>query len=296
MKNGKYSKEQLLEKLDFAIKSGQEATNYDFKREWTKKIFDETILAMLNIIENEDDAFVFIGVDDKTKEIIGLSELKDENCFNNHRLNENANYCIDNIYKGEKAIQVISIFNRYNKPYFKIGQDGRMSEVIRIRKNSASLDANPQEIEELYKYRLGVDDDIRTKLVKSLLIDMNGWFCQHSISSRNIEAYYLKNPDYKVIAVAQTFSTGDNKKLGYIVDLVYNTTTIVTGFLMIEYDKNSILVPTFLKEKTNIRNGIHYNVLLVLNTAIKKEQSILEKKQYFEDACKEKNIIWIDPI
>jgi predicted HTH transcriptional regulator len=291
MQNGKYTKEQLLNKLDECLKT-HETTNFDFKREWSDKI-DKTVCSMLNIIGNNDDAFIFIGIDDKTRKIVGTA-IKDENHFNAYKFNIKPNINIDTIQKDGKNIQIISIWNRYDKPYFQVNGAGQMNSVIMTRNNSASVSATPQEIEELYKYRFRIDEDIKTKIFRSLLTDIRNWHCEFI---RGVyQAYYLKDPNYKIVGMRSKI---DNQST-HTLDICYNNTVITNSLLYAKdvfFQNRHCVIPCFLPEHFRVLYGIHYNVTLLLSMAFgdtnnAPRRTIENFRETFEKACEENGIIW----
>lgn len=289
MQNGKYTKEQLLEKLEYALKT-HETTNFDFKRQWSDKI-EKTVCSMLNIIGNNDDAFIFIGIDDKTREILG-TDLKDENHFNTYKFNIKPNINIDVVQKDGKNIQVISIWNRYDKPYFQVNGAGQMNSVIMTRNNSASLHANPQEIEELYKYRFRIDEDVRTKIIRALVQDIHNWECQLLMDLR-LEAYYLKEPSYKIVGIPLNIE----KKLAQAINICYNTTTILSNFVIVHMMDGAIIPAYGVRKERARRFDAVYNAALLFNMAFgdgrnAPRRTVDNFRETFEKACEENGIIW----
>ncbi len=296
--NGKYTVDELLSFLDQATKIKQEGTNYDFKREWPKNL-DNNVLAMLNIIQNDEDAFIFIGIEEDkinhTFNTVGVieSQLKDNNFFNNLSLNERANINICTIKKDNLYIQVICITNRYNKPYFKINGSGQMLEKIFIRNNSATVSATPEEIEELYKYRFKMEENYLSKFAR-YSANIDNWSTQHSFSSEvKLHSYYIPNPVYRIMV-----NSISKNQLLYTVNLVYMGTVICESLLFIEYIGNgesSAFAPKFLKEGQNKKDSIYYNIFLILNSVHDsfKKLTLLDKKNRVNETCRQNNIDWV---
>jgi hypothetical protein len=103
-------------------------------------------------------------------------------------------------YYKELIFNFISIENRYNRPYFKINGAKQMADVIWIRKGSESKRATPQQIEELYKHRFRIDENVIMQMERHILDDIENWKCHFNAHTCNIEAYYSKNPLFQIIA------------------------------------------------------------------------------------------------
>lgn len=78
MQNGKYTIKELVDKLINAIQQKQEGGNYDFKKDWSflkseKKQDDRDVLGMLNILSNDQDCFIFVGVEEEKENQIVVS-------------------------------------------------------------------------------------------------------------------------------------------------------------------------------------------------------------------------------
>lgn len=210
---------------------------------------------------------------------------------NTYKFNQKPNINIDTIQKDGKNIQIISIWNRYDKPYFQVNGTGQMNSVIMTRNNSASVNATPQEIEELYKYRFRIDEDIKTKIFRSLLTDIRNWRCYYIASNQRLEAYYLKDPSYKIVTTKKDL----DKMQIYYVEICHNATTIFPLLAMHYVTGAFIPVPFMTPIDIRIKGGIQYNVALLLNmyTQIYPATKTIDNfRETFEKACEENGIIW----
>lgn len=319
MQNGKYTIKELVDKLINAIQQKQEGGNYDFKKDWSflkseKKQDDRDVLGMLNILSNDQDCFIFVGVEEeKENQIVVSRSIKgvandgaiDQNYYNSKNIYPPPNIFLNDLWiKDENnqdvLIQVISLENRYSKPYFKIKNQSpfQMDGLIFLRKNSASVPAEPLEIEELYKYRLRVNENYWDKFVKYLQ-DFGGWISNSSMFS-DWCCYYYAQPEYNIKITRKSYKKADQSKSILNADLAYAGTVILPGFILQHSERKDgvpqCMIPEFLPKNHNMKNGIFYNTCLIASSMIGdfKELEISEKKRVFEEACLANNINWQD--
>ena len=124
---------------------------------------------------------------------------------------------------------------------------------------------------------------------------MNNWHSMLCIGSGDIKCYYTLDPIYQIVAKINSRLSG-KKTLLHIVSVIYNNVEIIQGLILIYAPEpyHNILIPLFLRKNIDIKNNIHYNVSLILNSTMEdfKLLSLSEKQQKFEAACLLKNITW----
>ena len=116
----------LEERIKSLIKKKTEGEYWDFKQAWHKdnERLLHDILCFANTV-HDNDCYLIIGVSD-TGEIVGVNEENRRNQANILDLLSNTDFAGDNIPKVKldtikvegKEIDVLTIFNSYNVPYY----------------------------------------------------------------------------------------------------------------------------------------------------------------------------------
>lgn len=168
----------------------QENDRIDFKLQWYEKksALVQDLLSFANTFHH-DNCYIVIGIKDGTKEIVGIDD-NDKNRKNTQQLTDligglhlaqNSFFSaeVDHLEINEKILDVIIIENSDNTPFFLSKEYENLKKGLvycRRKDTNTSNDkiATDKEIENLYKKRLHLDQDILMQF-KYLLQDLNNW-------------------------------------------------------------------------------------------------------------------------
>lgn len=168
----------------------QENDHIDFKLQWYEKnaALVQDLLSFANTFHH-DNCYIVIGIEDDTKEIVGIDN-NDKNRKNTQQLidligglhlaqNSFFSVEVDHLEINEKILDVIIIENSDNTPFFLSKDYGKLKKgLVYCRRKDTNTSnekiATDKEIENLYKKRLHLDQDILTQF-KYLLQDFDNW-------------------------------------------------------------------------------------------------------------------------
>ncbi len=162
----------IVKKIKNLILSKSEGDYWDFKQEWHKdneKLLHD-ILCFVNTVHDRD-CYIIIGVSD-TGEIIGVNEENRKKQAGILDLLSNTVFAgdhtpevkVDIIKIEDKEIDILTIFNSYNVPYYLKNKNKRYNNIkegyiytrIGDKNTPINQNANIQQIEMLWKKRLGL--------------------------------------------------------------------------------------------------------------------------------------------
>lgn len=179
---------QIFKRL---LEKKHEGSYWDFKYEWYKKDNNERclidILCMANNL-NDSDAYIFLGVEDKTFNIVGVDN--DPNRRDTQRITDflkskkflgdmRPNVCVKSFLYNNKTIDAIVVENSRNTPFMLKEDYGNVKKGIvytRIEDTNTPIDslADIDKQEILWKKRFGIDKNIMERL-NIVLDDWNNW-------------------------------------------------------------------------------------------------------------------------
>lgn len=191
------TRDELSKKIGDLIKSGKEGETWDFKGIWYKNNVDllHDILCMANNLSC-DDAYIIIGVNDKTFEVVGENERGKprKTADLTEWLHSGLEFAGDNIptvkvinglcLDGSKdSVDVIVIESTNSVPYF-LGKDYMCGEkyvragVVYVRRMDTNTPKNRSatypEVEKLWKKRFGLTLSIEERF-ELLLSNKDDW-------------------------------------------------------------------------------------------------------------------------
>ena len=190
------------------IKSNKEGVYYDFKSEWLENLdLLKSIVSLANC-KHDGDRYLIIGINESNDEftVKGLENSKRKTQAQLQDLLDNYSFAGDNIpdikletlnlkdTKGMlKEIDVIIIKNTNNKPYYLEKWKGFANYAIWTRHNDKNSIATYYEVEEMWKERLGLNNDEKENF-KRYLKDYEHW----EYNKEDNIIYYVLNSDYKI--------------------------------------------------------------------------------------------------
>ena len=203
---------------DFKEKWYTTGTNNSEKSEMLKDIFSFT-----NTVHN-DDCFLIFGIEDKTHKVVGVEN--DPNRYNTQQITDwlrklpiepnIPNVKIQTIKLEEHQIDVMIIKNTDNVPVFLsnickgkgYGKHPIFPGQIftRIKDTNTAIDSTARynQVKELFKKKLGLNQTIK-KRYKKVLNDLKNWkYYEHDDGERGIQ--YSIDPDYKILFIDKTDS------------------------------------------------------------------------------------------
>lgn len=289
------SKEEI-EYIEKAIleEKFHENDRIDFKLEWHKDnaALVKDLLAFANTYHH-NNCYIVIGIKDQTKEIVGI-DTKDDNRKNTQNITDlvsglpfaQNNYFsveVDQLCMDDKILDVIIIENSNQTPFFlsKRYKGVKQGIIYCRRKDTNTSDdkiASDKEIENLYKKRFHLDQDVLTQF-KYLLMDYNLWNRSETIDGVTIIFHQL-NPDFYIKIYSEEldnrcefteFSIREiHPEIGYYnLQLCYHNIAL-KNFTLIALDEGGkwIIWPKFdyqYKYCYEYTNSIEYLITLLLN-------------------------------
>ncbi|THE13986.1 ATP-binding protein [Bacillus timonensis] len=198
----------LASKIYTLINKKAEGDYWDFKQEWHKdnERLLHDILCFANTVHDRD-CYLIIGVSDNG-EIIGLNE--------ENRVKQVAilDFLSNTVFAGDntpevkvetiriagKEIDILTVFNSYNVPFYLKKKSKRYHNIkeeyiytrIGDRNTPISQNANIQQIEMLWKKRLGLTQPPLTQIVNRLENKIE-WV------ENNDTHYNIYNPEFKLV-------------------------------------------------------------------------------------------------
>ncbi len=187
---------KLTEIVKDLINTQKENDYYDFKQEWQQNNVDliKDIICLANV-KYDGNRYLIFGVSDKEFDIIGLEN--NPNLPNQQKLIDllqNANFAdnnfpdifVDTINIENKKIDVITILNKKEKPYYltkdkedkedqkKYIRAGTIYSRKRDVNTAKNKVASSNDIEHMWKERFGLTSNVFDKF-KIYLQDLNSW-------------------------------------------------------------------------------------------------------------------------
>jgi len=205
-------------RLNQLIKNGED-NKVDLKQEWySKNKRIDLAIDILNFVNtiHHDDCYIIIGIEDETKNIIGVNQ-EDPNRFNTEKLTDyirNLPLTGQFIPKVEvftrfidgKTIDIITIFNTSNTPVYlyknyKKGKKSIGAGQIFSRNQSTNTPIDntaPDYItERLWKKRFKLDQNIEIQY-KKILKDSSNWSFSDSYNGNPMRFIYNLNPNFYI--------------------------------------------------------------------------------------------------
>lgn len=198
----------LEERIKSLIKKKTEGEYWDFKQAWHKdnERLLHDILCFANTV-HDNDCYLIIGVSD-TGEIVGVNEENRRNQANILDLLSNTDFAGDNIPKVKldtikvegKEIDVLTIFNSYNVPYYLRSRSKKYNNIregyiyTRIGDKNTPINQNAsfEQIEMLWKKRFGLTQPTLTQITNRLA-NKSEWV-------HNGDVYYnIYKPEFKLV-------------------------------------------------------------------------------------------------
>lgn len=190
------------------IKQNKEGVYYDFKRQYTNKSSDllKDIVSLANC-KHDGDRYLIIGVEetDGNFQVVGLNGSNRRTQSDLQDFLDNQSFAGDNIPKIELKtltienidnelleIDVIIIKNTKYKPYYLKKCEKFNPYEIWTRHNDKNSIADYFEVEEMWKERLGLTNDVKQNF-KNFLTDYNWEYNEND----NL-FFYLPNSDYSI--------------------------------------------------------------------------------------------------
>ncbi|WP_000019148.1 ATP-binding protein [Bacillus cereus] len=198
----------IVKKIEKLILSRSEGDYWDFKQEWHKdnERLLHDILCFVNTVHDRD-CYIIIGVSDNG-EIIGVNEENRKKQAGILDLLSNTVFAgdntpevkVDTIEIEDKEIDILTIFNSYNVPYYIKNKSKKYNNIkegfiyTRIGDKNTPLNqnANIQQIEMLWKKRLGLTLPPLIQIV-SRLENKTEW-----VNSDGVY-YNIYKPEFKLV-------------------------------------------------------------------------------------------------
>lgn len=198
----------LASKIYTLINKKAEGDYWDFKQEWHKdnERLLHDILCFANTVHDRD-CYLIIGVSDNG-EIIGLNEENRVKQVAILDLLSNTVFAGDNtpevkvetIRIAGKEIDILTVFNSYNVPFYLKKKSKKYHNIkeeyiytrIGDRNTPISQNANIQQIEMLWKKRLGLTQPPLTQIINRLVNKIE-WV------ENNDTHYNIYNPEFKLV-------------------------------------------------------------------------------------------------
>ncbi len=237
--------------IEHLISIGKESDFCDFKQKWhedNEKLLHD-ILCFANTVHDKN-CYIIIGVSN-TGEIVGVSEDNRKDQANILDLLSNTSFAGDNtpnvkldkIILKDKEIDVITVLNSYDTPFYLKSKSKSYNKIkegyIYTREGdkntSISQNSNYQEIEMLWKKRLGLTQPPLNQIVNRLNNKFE-W-------TRNEDVFYNNfNPEFQLVIEEDE---ADDRKRGEFY--VYSQTN--SGFF---YSNLQIMYKTTLLKKIHL--------------------------------------------
>ena len=204
------NKQELIIKIKSFINQKKEGKTWDFKEKWyTSKAY--LLHDILNMANNElyEDSYIIIGVNEQDN--FSLNDIsEDENRYNQNKMNNFLRSAkikfsagnipvvkLETIKLDECVLDIIIIKSTDNVPYYLIEDyeekstfPGKKDKVIvrssniYIRRNDSNTpinkNAEENEIERLWRKRIGIDLSVNEKFIKTLS-KREDWECYDEI-------------------------------------------------------------------------------------------------------------------
>ena len=299
-------------KIKNLIANKSEGDYWDFKQEWHKnneKLLHD-ILCFANTIHDRD-CYIIIGVSD-IGEVIGVNEegrIKQAGILD---LLSNTVFAGDNVPEVKvdtikiegKEIDILTIFNSYNVPYYLKNKSKKYSNIkegyiytrVGDKNTPISQNANIPQIEMLWKKRLGLTRPPLIQII-SRLENKTEWV------DNNGTHYNIFKPEFKLVeeyddeeydrrigefyVYSQTNSKFNYKNL----KIVYNE-TVLEEFQLVILDSGQYKTPTpnigFIDDKWGVDYKYTYRYYLKDSTDYKLQQFFFDIENKEEVHAKRK--------
>ena len=299
----------------------QENDRIDFKLKWYEQN-NELVKDLLSFVNtyHHNNCYIVIGIEDETKKIVGVNR-DDHNRKNTQQLTDligslhlaqNSYFSveIDSFNIESKVIDVIIIENSIDTPFF-LSKDykGLKKGLIYCRRKDINTSndkiASDKEIENLYKKRFHMDQDVFTQF-KYLLQDCSSWNKCESIDGQ-VVIFHKKRPDYCIKIIDdeienrinfESFSINEihAEITYYILELSFHN-IILKRFTLIGLDecRKFLIWPKFSASYSyyyEYEDSIEYYISILLNHRSEENpyRSVVVYRDKFEKDKIEKNL------
>lgn len=229
--------DSLYDEILELIALGTEGDYWDFKQKWHENNADllHDIICMANNLADRD-AYIIIGVSDGQStngiQIIGVPEdnrksqqnlidfLKDKKFAGGLR----PTVYVQTLSVGGKAIDVITVKNTSNTPYFLVEQHNYGQECVRaghiyVRIGDTNTPkvafADVDKVEYLWRKRFGIDLSVNERLLR-LLDNPNDWSGDFNNDSHKYHSVY---PEFQIHLIDYEEDEGDFKNNSIVTNL-----------------------------------------------------------------------------
>lgn len=241
--------EELKTEIRQLIDLRKEGDYWDFKEKYGDNIsLLHDIICMANVINHIGDRYLIFGVNDAC-EIVGLTEDGHKKQANVIDLLRNAPFAdmqpdiyLDTLEIDEKSIDVITVKDDDNKPYFlkniyPNNKPNLYPGTIYTRKRDTNTPKNCSasfyDVEYLWKHRFGIDLT-GIERVKFLMKNPDDW--EYFDSYQGTEIFHKYFPEYKIkyseneeheFSEPYTYCYPNNRAFSFSVNIYYHTTRLV---------------------------------------------------------------------
>lgn len=269
--------EELRDKIRQLIALQKEGDYWDFKEMYGDNAsLVHDIICLANTISHKGDRYLIYGVTDSC-EVVGVPDGAHKKQADVIDLLRNVPFAnihpdiyLDTIEIDKKSLDVITIKDDDNKPYFleKAYQCGKIylyPGTIYTRKRDANTPKNCSasfhDVEYLWKHRFGIDLT-GIERVKFLMKNPDDW--EYFDSCRSTELFHKYFPEYKIKYLEtemDDFSEPyihcypNNKASSFNVDIYYHTTRLIQQ-LCVCCDGGRVLMP--VPDVSTINDNLFY--------------------------------------